>query len=124
MGGAVNSAQLLLRVRDLYSRHPEMYDLEPWELQSALFVLGYTDEIADEETVSRAMLRAFRRGDAVLELAAYHECIERGLSEVGDEYRERYPKAAEAWNVYVKDRRAAESREHILAGALLKTQDA
>ena len=79
---------------------------------------------ANEEAVSRMMTRAFRTGHTVLEQAAYHEAIERGLSEVGDEYRERYPKAAEAWNVYVKDRRAAESREHILAGALLKTQDA
>ena len=26
--GVVNSAQLLPAVRDLYSRHPEMYDLE------------------------------------------------------------------------------------------------
>jgi len=39
-------------------------------------------------------------------------------------YRERYPKAAEAWNTYVRNRRASESREHILAGVLLKTQDA
>jgi hypothetical protein len=79
---------------------------------------------ASEEAVSRMMTRAFRTRDTVLEQAAYHESIERGLSEVGGEYRERYPKAAEAWNTYVADRRAAESREHILAGALLKTQDA
>jgi hypothetical protein len=77
---------------------------------------------ASEEAVSRLMTRAFRTGDTVLDQAAYHESIERGLSEVGDEYRERYPKAAEAWNTYVADRRAAESREHILAGALLNTQ--
>jgi hypothetical protein len=87
--------------------------------QAALQLLG-----ASEETVSRAMSRAFRTGDRALEQAAYHESIERGLSEVGDEYRERYPEAAEAWNVYVRDRRAAESREHILAGALLRTQEA
>jgi hypothetical protein len=31
---------LLPAIRDLYSRHPEMHDLEAWELQSALFVLG------------------------------------------------------------------------------------
>jgi hypothetical protein len=80
--------------------------------QAALQLLG-----ASEETVSRAMSRAFRTGDSVLEQAAYHESIERGLSEVGDEYREPYPKAAEAWSTYVKDRRAAESREHILARA-------
>jgi hypothetical protein len=86
--------------------------------QAALQLFG-----ADEETISRAMSRAFRTGDAVLSLAAYHESIERGLSEVGDEYRERRPKAAEAWVVYVRDRRAAESREHILAGALLRSAD-
>jgi hypothetical protein len=83
--------------------------------QAALSLLG-----ADEETVSRAMSRAFRTGDAVLAQACYHESIERGLSEVGDEYRQRHPKAAEAWNIYVRDRRAAESRQHILASALLK----
>jgi hypothetical protein len=79
---------------------------------------------ASEEAVSRMMTRAFRTGDTVLAQAAYHESIERGLSEVGDEYRERYPDAREVWDVYIKDRRAAESREHILAGALLKSQDA
>jgi hypothetical protein len=30
---------LLPSIRDLYSGHPEMHYLEPWELQSALFVL-------------------------------------------------------------------------------------
>jgi len=44
----VNAWQLLPAIRDLYSRHPEMYSLEAWELQSALFVLGYTDDLADE----------------------------------------------------------------------------
>jgi hypothetical protein len=55
------SAQLLPHVRDLYSRHPEMYDLEPWELQSALFVLGYTDDLADEAAIAAAVEVA--RGD-------------------------------------------------------------
>jgi hypothetical protein len=87
--------------------------------QAALQLLG-----ASEETVSRAMSRAFRTGDTVLEQAANHESIERGLSEVGDEYRERHPRAREVWATYVRDRRATEAREHILAGALLKTQDA
>jgi hypothetical protein len=54
MGGAVNSAQLLPAIRDLYSRHPEMYDLEPWEMQSALFVLGYTEDLADEAEIAAA----------------------------------------------------------------------
>jgi hypothetical protein len=48
----VNSAQLLPAIRDLYSRHPEMYDLEAWELQSALFVLGYTEDLAGEAEIA------------------------------------------------------------------------
>jgi hypothetical protein len=48
------SARLLPVIRDLYSKHPEMRTLEPWELQSALFVLGYTDELADEEEIAAA----------------------------------------------------------------------
>jgi hypothetical protein len=51
----VNYAQLLPALRDLYSRHPELYDLEPWELQSALFVLGYTDDLAGEAEIAAAV---------------------------------------------------------------------
>ena len=51
----MNAAQLLPAVRDLYSRHPEMHDLEPWELQSALFVLGYTDDLAGEAEIAAAV---------------------------------------------------------------------
>ena len=51
----MNAAQLLPAVRDLYSRHPEMHDLEPWELQSALFVLGYTDDRAGEAEIAAAV---------------------------------------------------------------------
>ena len=51
----MNSAQLLPALRDLYSRHPEMYALEAWELQSALFVLGYTDDLADEAEIAAAV---------------------------------------------------------------------
>jgi hypothetical protein len=86
--------------------------------QAALQLLG-----ADEETISRAMSRAYRTGDKVLEQAAYHETIERGLSEIGDEYRARYSKAAADWDVYVRDRRAAESRDQVLYGSLMKMQD-
>jgi hypothetical protein len=39
---------LLAAVRQLYSRLPETYYREPWELQHVLFSLGYTDELADE----------------------------------------------------------------------------
>jgi hypothetical protein len=52
---AMNSAQLLPLLRDLYSRHPEMYDLEAWELQSALFVLGYTDDLVPESEIAAAV---------------------------------------------------------------------
>jgi hypothetical protein len=33
-------------IRDLFCRVPDLQDLEPWELQSALFILGYVDEVA------------------------------------------------------------------------------
>jgi hypothetical protein len=57
----VNSAQLLPAIRDLYSKHPEMYYLEPWEFQSALFVLGYTEALADESAIAAPVEVA--RGD-------------------------------------------------------------
>jgi hypothetical protein len=57
----VNAAQLLPALRDLYSRLPEMYHLEPWELQSALFVLGYSDDLVDEAEIAAAVEVA--RGD-------------------------------------------------------------
>ena len=50
----MSAAQLLPALRDLYSRHPEMFSLEAWELQSALFVLGYTDELEDEAEIAAA----------------------------------------------------------------------
>jgi hypothetical protein len=101
----------------------------PTESQKETFRMGYRQCAlalleASEETVSRMMTRALRTGDSALAQASYHESIERGLSEVGGEYRERYPSAAEAWNTYVADRCATESRENILANALLKTQGA
>lgn len=57
----MNSAQLLPAIRDLYSRLPEMYYLEPWEMQSALFVLGYTDDLVGEAEIAAAVEVA--RGD-------------------------------------------------------------
>lgn len=53
------SISRLPEIRELYSRLPEMRDLEPWELQSALFVLGYTDDLAPETEI--AALEAARR---------------------------------------------------------------
>jgi len=57
----VNSAQLLPALRDLYSRLPETYHLQPWELQHVLFSLGYVDDLADEAEIAAAVEVA--RGD-------------------------------------------------------------
>lgn len=51
----MDSAQLLPSIRNLYSRHPEIYHLEPWELQHVLFSLGYTDDLADEAEIGAAV---------------------------------------------------------------------
>jgi len=51
----VNAVQLLPAVRELYSRLPETYVLEPWELQHVLFSLGYTDGLADEAEIAAAV---------------------------------------------------------------------
>jgi len=48
----MNAAQLLPALRDLYSRLPEMYFRQPWELQHVLFSLGYTDDLADEAQIA------------------------------------------------------------------------
>ena len=57
----MNAAQLLPAVRDLYSKHPEYLTLEPWELVSLLWSLGYTDELEDEGEIAAAVEVA--RGD-------------------------------------------------------------
>ncbi|HJQ29280.1 MAG TPA: hypothetical protein VJ827_08055, partial [Rubrobacter sp.] len=51
---------LLAAVRDLYSRLPETYYLDPWELQHLLFSLGYTDDLADEAEIAAAVEEARR----------------------------------------------------------------
>jgi hypothetical protein len=51
----VNAAQLVPCLRDLYSRFPEMYFHQPWELQHVLFSLGYTDDLADEAEIAAAV---------------------------------------------------------------------
>jgi hypothetical protein len=51
----VNAVELLPAVRDLYSKLPEMRYLQAWELQSALFVLGYTDKLEDEDSIAARM---------------------------------------------------------------------
>jgi hypothetical protein len=51
----VNAAQLLPALRDLYSRQPEYFHHEPWELQHVLYSLGYTDDLADEAEIAAAV---------------------------------------------------------------------
>lgn len=51
----MSSAQLLPALRDLYSRLPEMYYRQPWELQHVLFSLGYTDDLAEEAEIAAAV---------------------------------------------------------------------
>ena len=59
--GSVGSAQLLPAIRDLYSRLPETYLLEPWELVHVLFSLGYVEDLAEEAEIAAAVEVA--RGD-------------------------------------------------------------
>ena len=51
----MNSAQLLPAIRDLYSRHPEYFQHEPWELAHVLFSLWYVDDLADEAEINAAV---------------------------------------------------------------------
>jgi hypothetical protein len=43
----VNSTQLLPAIRELYSKRPEYFHHEPWELVHVLFSLNYTDDLAE-----------------------------------------------------------------------------
>ena len=49
------SRDVLSMVRELYSRRPEARYLEPYELQSLLWSLGYTDELIDEAEIAAAI---------------------------------------------------------------------
>jgi hypothetical protein len=46
---------LLAVIREVYSRLPETYYLQPWELQHILFSLEYTDDLADEAEIDAAI---------------------------------------------------------------------
>jgi hypothetical protein len=51
----MTAAQLLPAIRYLYSRLPETYHLQPWELQWMLFALNYTNALEDEEEIVAAV---------------------------------------------------------------------
>ena len=59
--GSVGSAELLLAIRNLYSRHPEYFHHESWELQHVLYSLNYTDDLAGAAEIAAAVEVA--RGD-------------------------------------------------------------
>ena len=46
---------MLAAVRELYSRRSETRCLEAWELQSLLFLLGYTNGLAPEAEIAAAI---------------------------------------------------------------------
>jgi hypothetical protein len=46
---------LLASIRELYSRLPEVRDLEAWELQHVLWSLGYTYGLAAEDEIAAAI---------------------------------------------------------------------
>jgi hypothetical protein len=50
-----DSLNVLAMLRDLYSKHPEARDLEPYELQSLLWSLTYTDELLGEAEIAAAI---------------------------------------------------------------------
>ena len=52
--GSVGSAGLLPALRDLYSKLPETYHLDPWELQHILCSLRNVDDLAGEAEIAAA----------------------------------------------------------------------
>jgi hypothetical protein len=50
----VSAAEILPLIRELYSRDPEYRDLAAWELQTLLWLLGYTDELEEEDEIAAA----------------------------------------------------------------------
>jgi hypothetical protein len=57
----VNSARLLPTIRELYSRRPEYFHHESWELVHVLYSLNYTDDLVGEAEIAAAVEVA--RGD-------------------------------------------------------------
>ena len=57
----MSSTHLLPAIRALYSRRPEYFHHEPWELVHVLYSLNYTDDLAGEAEIAAAVEVA--RGD-------------------------------------------------------------
>jgi hypothetical protein len=55
MNIVAHEPNLLGLIRELYSRRPEALYLEVWEVQSLLFLLGYTDSLAPDADIAAAM---------------------------------------------------------------------
>jgi hypothetical protein len=51
----VSSSAIVPLLRELYSRRPETLFLEPYELQSLLWSLGYTNELLGEGEIAAAI---------------------------------------------------------------------
>jgi hypothetical protein len=57
----VSAWQLLPAIGDIFSKHPEYWHHESWELAHVLFSPNYTDDLADEAEIAAAVEVA--RGD-------------------------------------------------------------
>jgi hypothetical protein len=57
----MNSTYLLPAIRELYSRRPEYFHHESWELVHVLYSLNYTDDLVGEAEIAAAVEVA--RGD-------------------------------------------------------------
>ena len=55
MNFRADEPNLLALIRELFSRRPEAYFLEPWELQSLLCLLNYTDGLVAEADIVAAV---------------------------------------------------------------------
>lgn len=58
--------QLLPALRDLYSRHPEYWHHEQWELVHVLYSLGYVEDLVPEAEIAAAVevARTDMKGEA------------------------------------------------------------
>jgi hypothetical protein len=54
----VNAVELLPVLRQLFSRHPEMRDLEAYHLAWILFALRFSDRLEDEHEIDAARVLA------------------------------------------------------------------